>query len=76
MSRLDKEDLPLVEEVRNVPLSMILKDGLRVNLQSNYVVVELRLSVGEEEENYVMREGSALEVHRGISFVSKQTLGD
>ena len=28
----DREDPLLVEDVRNDPLSMILKDGLRVNL--------------------------------------------
>ena len=54
----------MVEDVRNGPLSMILKDGSRVNLQSNCVIVESSLLVGEEEEAYVMGEGSAPEVQR------------
>ena len=52
-------DLSMVEDVRNGPLSMILKDGSRVNLQSNCVAMELSLSVGKEEETYLIREGSA-----------------
>ncbi|RVW74378.1 hypothetical protein CK203_056810 [Vitis vinifera] len=64
LSPMDREDLSMVEDVRNGPLSMILKDGSRVNLQSNCVIVESSLLVGEEEEAYVMGEGSALEVQR------------
>ena len=40
MSAMDREDPLIVENVRNGPLSMFLKDGSRVNLQSNCVAVE------------------------------------
>ena len=59
MSAMDREDPLIVENVRNGPLFMFLKDGSRVNLQSNCVAVELSFLVGEEDEAYLMREGSA-----------------